>query len=256
MLLAKNLLFLYNGSKLDFNYEGSSFLVKIVDFNNQNRRNSVQIGGLKLQSGTTCTIDWGDGTKNTYTGSTCSPSHVYPNDDTEKFYLLKISDNVTGISWKGYNGNWPHIWYGITIGQKVTELYTYGFQNCNLYNIEGNIFSFRNITTICSYGLGTGLGTDLIFPKMTAFSGSMFYAGGLSHCINLYLPSVQTLNTSGLFGDWAGAGVMQNIYMPHKTCSQIRSMSYFPWFRSTDSAYNTVKFHGSDGVINSRGTMI
>lgn len=139
-------------------YTGTQFTVQITDESN---KTFYIHNGITLSEGSEqATIDWGDGTTNTYAQSVFSEiTHTYGEVGT---YNVRIDDNVSrfGISTVGFdpetNTNANMIVGDVKLGDKVVEIISFCFKDC------------KNITSIT-------------LPKNLV----MIYRGALFGCLNL-----------------------------------------------------------------------
>ena len=200
--------------------------------------------GSLAQGSESVTVDWGDGTKESFPNLS-NRMHTYRR---EKDYTIKISDDIQSFGFTAGNPGGDHfrnmLLELVCVGSKVTRLEGYGFNNC--HNMRG-VINLPNVTSIGGYCFGTTLGiTDYFLPSMTTLVQESFYAG--SSPARMYVDNVTHIPSR--FFDYYGPH-MTDMFIRNKTCSAIKAMSGFPF-----CANSNVRFHGSDGIVMANGTII
>lgn len=224
---------------------------------------------IKDSGSSTITVDWGDGTVNTYNGDVSGITHTYSSDG---FFLLNVSDDVSSIGFKGstvYN----NIACTCSIGSKVTTFQTNCFQNGEI-STDSTSSSWSGLTvddffnTVAKWTSGKEVvvnatsfgGYSAVFPcrrlRFTSFSsvnGNAFYSGGLrlvQHIVfdspNISLPTDYSLNDwSGWASGWGSRWGYKTLRFTNKTLSQVQGMAKYPFFPS--SVTTPITIYGSDG---------
>ena len=207
---------------------------------------TARIGTGTLAPGSSeITVQWGDGQKSVYpkiNGAT----HTYASGGT---YLIRISDDMATFGYaNGANDAQKDILRQlVSLGSKVTTISSYGFNNCK--KMRG-VINLPNVTNIGGYAFGTTLGiTDFILPSMTRLVQTAFYSGPTPR--QIHADNVKQIDSR--FWEYYG-WKLYDLYLRNSTCAQIKAMSGFPF--KADRAAETVRFHGSDGVVLADGTII
>ena len=192
-------------------------------------------------------VDWGDGTVERFPNlNGCM--HTYAR---ERDYGVKISDDLSSFGFT--SGNPGDVRYRdmlvelVSLGRKVTSITGYGFNNC--HNMRG-VMNLPNVTSIGGYAFGTTLGiTDFILPSMTRLVQTSFYCGPSPTQIH----ADNARQVDSRFWDYYGWR-LYDLYLRGSTCAQIKAMGGFPF--NADRIQETVRFHGSDGIVLADGTVI
>ena len=112
------------------------------------------------------------------------------------------------------------------------------------------VMNLPNVTNIGGYAFGTTLGiTDFILPSMTRLVQTAFYSGPTPR--QIHADNVKQIDSR--FWEYYG-WKLYDVYLRNSTCEQIAAMSGFPFY--ADRAAETVRFHGSDGIVLADGTII
>ena len=209
---------------------------------------TAKIGaGVFAPGSTKCVVDWGDGerTVRTRSWSVGTLTHLYAEPGV---YKVTVSDDLRtfALGWTGA-GNVYHDMYAghpfISLGSQVRTIPAYGFAYLTLPG-------------------------PLELPGVTSVGQSAF--GGLSGCTDLILPSLERLDSlafrwhrgcpllhcdkakeigADFFSDGTYTYVnYTDVFLRESTCAEILAMSGFPFGASW-----TVRFHGSDGIVNGNG---
>ena len=207
---------------------------------------TARIGTGTLAPGSSeITVKWGDGHKDVLT-DIGGVTHRY---DRGGRYRVRISDDVSAFGYANGSTNAQKdvLRRLARLGGKVTSIAKDGFNNC--HRMEGAI-NLPNVTSIGSYAFGTTLGiTDFILPSMKKLSQSSFYSGPSAK--RMYADNVTQIDA----GFWEFYGwKLYDLYLRNSTCGQIQAMAGFPF--GADRAPETVRFHGSDGIVLADGTEI
>ena len=207
---------------------------------------TARIGTGTLASGSSeITVQWGDGQKSVYpkiNGAT----HTYTSGGT---YLIRISDDMAtfGYANGASDAQKDILRQLVSLGSKVTTISSYGFNNCHCMR---GVMNLPNVTNIGGYAFGTTLGiTDFILPSMTRLVQTAFYSGPTPR--QIHADNVKQIDSR--FWEYYG-WKLYDVYLRNSTCEQIAAMSGFPFY--ADRAAETVRFHGSDGVVLADGTII
>jgi len=210
---------------------------------------TVRIARGDLAPGSTSvTVGWGDGTKSVYSRIS-NAQHTYEKPGE---YRIAISDDICsfGFTESSPSGPVPErdmLRELVSLGSKVTSIASYGFNNCK--NMRG-VMNLPNVTSIGSYAFGSTLGiTDFILPSMTRLVQTSFYSNPGPR--QIHADNVKQIDSR--FWEYYG-WKLYDLYLRNSTCAQIKAMSGFPFY--ADRAAETVRFHGSDGVVLADGTII
>ena len=208
---------------------------------------TVQIATGELAAGSSSVaVRWGDGTKSEYSRIS-NARHTYA---TPGEYVILISDDIRTFGYSTSSGTGPvrdMVRELLALGSKVTSIASYGFNNC--HRMRG-VMKLPNVTSIGSYAFGTALGiTDFILPSMTRLVQTSFYSNPDAR--QIHADNVTEIDSR--FWDYYG-WMLTDLYLRNSTCAQIKVMSGFP-FRA-DASSETVRFHGSDGIVLKDGTVI
>ena len=203
--------------------------------------------GSLAPGSTEVTVDWGDGTVEQFPNLN-GRMHTY---SRTKDYRIKISDDLSSFGYTAGNPGGDHyrdmLIELVSLGTKVTTITVYGFNNC--HNMRG-VMNLPNVTSIGGYAFGTTLGiTDFILPSMTRLVQTSFYSGPSP--TQIHADNVRQIDSR--FWDYYGWR-LYDLYLRSSTCAQIKAMNGFPF--NADRVANTVRFHGSDGIVLGNGTII
>ena len=206
----------------------------------------ICVGTLAVGS-SEVTVDWGDGTVESFPDLN-GRMHTYRR---AKDYYVKISDDLSTFGYTAGNPTGDHyrdmLIELVSLGSKVTTIASYGFNNC--HNMRG-VMNLPNVTSIGGYAFGTTLGiTDFILPSMTRLVQTSFYCGPSPTQIH----ADNARQVDSRFWDYYGWR-LYDLYLRGSTCAQIKAMGGFPF--QADRIQETVRFHGSDGIVLADGTVI
>lgn len=207
---------------------------------------TARLGFGKLAEGSSLvSVEWGDGTSDAFP-DLCERFHTYARPGC---YTVRISDDLRSFGfektvWDGFETYRLMLLELVQLGEKVTEIGGYGFNNCQ--NMRGTM-NFRNVTSMGDYALGSVIGvTDFIFPELRHLGERVFYIGPSAR--QIHADKVESIDSS--FWEYYGWG-LDDLYIRGKTCAEIRAMRWFPFL-----APPSARFHGSDGVLLGDGTFI
>ena len=94
--------------------DGTNLMLKIPSANY-----SIMLGSCtKDSSASSVVVDWGDGSSNTYSNSTFSPSHTYASSG---LFVLNISDGISSMTYKGTNTSGT-VYMMLSFGTKLLTL--------------------------------------------------------------------------------------------------------------------------------------
>ncbi len=210
---------------------------------------TVRIARGDLAPGSTSvTVNWGDGTKSEYSRIS-NARHTYEKPGE---YRIAISDDLCSFGFTDSSPSGPvperdMLRELVSLGSKVTTISSYGFNNCHLMR---GVINLPNVTNIGGYAFGTTRGiTDFILPSMTRLVQTAFYSGPTPR--QIHADNVKLIDSR--FWEYYG-WKLYDVYLRNSTCEQIAAMSGFPFY--ADRAAETVRFHGSDGVVLADGTII
>lgn len=211
----------------------------------------IRLGqAVKASGSSRIVVHWGDGEKTVASAGWTAGAmrHIYGAPGT---YLVRISDDVRtwGMSVSGGISVYNTALGGhalVSLGSRVTAIATYGFLYMTLPGklelptvVSAGNRAFENLTGC----------TDLVIPSMARLSTAAFkwFRGcPLIHCDN-----VKSIDPD-FFGDgtydWCGA---TDLYLGSLTCDEVKAMEGFPF-----GAMHTVRFHCSDGVLYSDGSVV
>ncbi len=204
--------------------------------------------GELAQGSTSVTVNWGDGTKSVYS-RIADARHTYEKPGE---YRIAISDDLCSFGFAESSSSGPvaerdMLRELVSLGSKVKSIASYGFNNCHLMR---GVMNLPNVTSIGSYAFGSTRGiTDFILPSITRLVQTSFYRGPSP--AQMHADNVTQIDSS--FWDYYG-WKLYDLYLRNSTCAQIKAMSGFPFY--ADRAAETVRFHGSDGVVLAGGTII
>lgn len=203
--------------------------------------------GSLAPGSTEVTVDWGDGTVEKFPNLN-GRMHTYTR---ARDYMVKISDDIASFGYTAGNPGGDRyrdmLIELVSLGTKVTSIAGYAFNNC--HNMRG-VMNLPNVTSIGGYAFGTTLGiTDFILPSMTRLVQTSFYAGPSP--TQIHADNVRQIDSR--FWDYYGWR-LYDLYLRNSTCAQIKAMSGFPFL--ANRIEETVRFHGSDGIVLKDGTII
>lgn len=188
-------------------------------------------------------VSWGDGSTGEYNGIS-GARHTYA---TPGEYLIVISDDIATFGFTNASGSMAErdtLRELVSLGEKVTSIAPYGFNNCK--KMRG-VMNLPNVTSIGSYAFGSTLGiTDFILPSMTRLVQESFYSN--PGPTQIHADNVRQIDS--YFWEYYGY-TLCDMYLRSSTCAQIKAMSGFPF--KADRASQTVRFHGSDGIVTAGG---
>lgn len=192
------------------------------------------------------TIYWGDGSKSRYNGIDRA-THAYAKPGA---YVVTISDDISSFGYASHSSTEAQrdrLRELVALGSKVTRIEGYGFNHC--HHMRG-VMNLPNVTSIGGYAFGMTLGiTDYILPSMTRLNQTSFYSG--SSPTQIHADNVRGIDSR--FWDYYGWH-LYDLYLRNSTCAQIKAMSGFPF--QANRIPETVRFHGSDGIVLKDGTII
>lgn len=208
---------------------------------------TVRIASGSLAPGSkSIVVSWGDGKTNEY-AQLSGATHTYAKAGE---YVVMISDDVSSFGYTNYSGTEAQrdmLRELVALGSKVTNIAGYAFNNC--HHMRG-VMNLPTVTSIGGYAFGTTLGiTDYILPSMTRLVQTSFYAG--SSPTQIHADNVKQIDSR--FWDYYG-WKLYDLYLRNSTCAQIKAMSGFPF--QANQIPETVRFHGSDGIVLKDGTII
>ena len=190
-------------------------------------------------------VKWGDGQKNSYS-QISGATHTYAQPGE---YKVVISDDICTFGFtdryeSGVEAERGMLRELVSLGSRVTSIAPYGFNNCK--NMRG-VIRLPKVTSIGSYAFGSTLGiTDFILPSMTRLVQTSFYSN--PGPTQIHADNVRQIDS--YFWEYYGY-TLYDMYLRSSTCAQIKAMSGFPF--KADRASQTVRFHGSDGIVTASG---
>ena len=196
---------------------------------------------------TDVTVDWGDGTVERFPNLN-GRTHTYAR---AKDYRVRISDDLSSFGYTSSgsaNDRYRDMLIElVSLGTKVTSIAGYGFNNCHFMR---GVIRLPNVTSIGGYAFGSTLGiTDFILPSMTRLVQTSFYCGPSP--TQIHADNARQIDSR--FWDYYGWRLF-DLYLRGSTCAQIKAMNGFPF--QADRIQETVRFHGSDGIVLADGTVI
>ena len=207
---------------------------------------TIRIASGSLAPGSkSIVVSWGDGKTNEY-AQLSGATHTYAKAGG---YVVMISDDISSFGYANgaTEAQRDMLRELVALGSKVTGIAGYGFNNC--HRMRG-VMNLPNVTSIGGYAFGTTLGiTDFILPSMTRLVQTSFYAGPSP--TQIHADNVREIDSR--FWDYYG-WKLYDLYLRSSTCAQIKAMGGFPF--NANQISETVRFHGSDGIVLKDGTII
>ena len=208
---------------------------------------TVRIASGKLAAGSTSvTVDWGDGEKSKMSKIDAA-THAYARAGE---YRISISDDLSSFGFADYSSTAEErdmLRELVNLGPRVTQIESYCFNNCHLMR---GVMNLPGVTEIGAYAFGSTRGiTDYIMPSMKRLRETSFYRG--SSPVQMHADNVTEIGSQ--FWDYYG-WKLYDLYLRSATCARIAAMAGFPF--KADQISQTVRFHGSDGIVTANGEFI